>query len=109
MRNVFLIFFWNKTLFLRFDLLLDRIFFKKIDDKDDHEIRFEDVIDFSIFLFFISFLYHWLADQRRYTYVVMYTSECRTITNVNTVERGRYRGRLFTVIAIVIKIGVQNI
>jgi len=39
----------------------------------------------------------------------MYTSECRTITNVNTVERGRYRGRLFTATAIVIKIGVQII
>lgn len=25
----------------------------------------------------------------------MYTSECRTITNVNTVERGRYRGYIF--------------
>lgn len=52
---------------------------------------YEDVIDFLIFF---SFLYHRLADQRRqYTYIVMYTSECRTITNVNMVERGRYRGR----------------
>lgn len=25
----------------------------------------------------------------------MYTSECRTITNVNTIERGRYRRRIF--------------
>jgi len=64
---------------------------------------------FQSFFFLLAFLYHWLADQRRYTYVIMYTSECRTITNVNTIERGRYRGRLFTAIAIVIKIGVQII
>lgn len=75
---------------------------------------YESVINSSVFpsfffTFFLAFLYHRLTDQRRrYTYVVMYTSECRTITNVNMIERGRYRGCLFTAITNykLIKIGI---